>query len=161
FVLKNTSADMRQIRDSLKELDTGTYTQFLEKEVVRDVERLIEALKAELAKKDNPEEGPQMNQQRSQMRPRLVPIVAELRMLKEMQGEVNRGTRDLEDLRKASDGKVSEAWQKTLDRLLQKQGSVSQMTGNLTKDLEKEAGKGADKEGGEDGEGEAKEKKEE
>jgi hypothetical protein len=155
FVLKNTSADMRQVRDSLKDLDTGTYTQFLQKEVIRDMERLLQALKNELAKKDQEQEpgppGPPS-------KPRLVPVVAELRMLKDMQVEVNRGTRDLEDLKKASDGKLSEAWQKTLDRLLQKQGSVSRMTGDLAKDLEKAASEGN---GEEESEGEAREKKEE
>lgn len=67
---------------------------------------------------------------------RLVPMVAELRMLKEMQSDVNRTTQDLEDLRKASPDGVSDSWGRALDRLLQKQGSVSRLTGELLRDFE-------------------------
>ena len=48
FMLKNTGADMREIRELLLDLETGTYTQFLENEVVRDLDRLLRSLKDEL-----------------------------------------------------------------------------------------------------------------
>jgi hypothetical protein len=57
-------------------------------------------------------------------------------MLKDMQLDVNRGTRDLEDLRKASAEGPTEAWEKALNRLTQKQGSVSRMTAELIKDFQ-------------------------
>lgn len=152
FILRGVSADMRQVRDSLKELETGTYTQFLQAEIVGDVDRLLAALKEELAKKDEPEDTPPGGQQQSQEgRRRLVPYVAELRMLKDMQLDVNRGTRDLEDVRKATDGKVTEGWEKALDRLLQKQGSVSRMTQEIQKDFEKALREGEEEEEGDAG----------
>jgi hypothetical protein len=84
--------------------------------------------------------------------------VAELRMLKDMQLDVNRSTRDLEDVRKAADGKVTEGWEKALDRLLQKQGSVSRMTQEIQKDFEKAL---REEEGEEDGDGGGAERKDE
>jgi hypothetical protein len=104
FILRGVTADMRQVRDSLKELETGTYTQFLQAEIVGDVDRLLAALKDALAKKDEPEDQPPGGQQQQgqEARRRLVPYVAELRMLKDMQLDVNRGTRDLGDVRKAA-----------------------------------------------------------
>ncbi len=146
FILKNVSADMRQVRDSLiKELETGSYTQFLEKEIVTDIDRLIGALKDEMEKPE-PKDSPPGGSQPQQGKPRLVPTVAELRMLKGMQLDVNKGTKDMEDIRKASGGNLNESWRKALDRLLQKQGSVSRMTGELIKDF-----KSAGAEGGEEG----------
>jgi hypothetical protein len=140
FVLKNVSADMRQVSESLKELETGTFTQFLQKEVIQDVDRLIAVLKEQLAKDEeeaanqSQQEGPPMT---GDERRRLVPVVAELRMLKEMQVDVNRGTRDLEDVRQASEGKIGESWEKALNRLMQKQGSVTRMTVEIQKDFQK------------------------
>ena len=149
FILTGVSADMRQVRDSLKELETGSYTQFLQKEIIRDVERLIVALKEELDRQKN-NQSPGAQQPQQQGRPRLVPPIAELRMLKTMQVDVNRGTRDLEDLREASPDGVSESWDKALDRLTQKQGSVSRMTTEIFEDFKKATGpegQGGDSEG--------------
>lgn len=138
FVLKNVSSDMRQARDLLKELDTGSYTQFLQKEISSDLERLLVALKEELEKPE-PEPSSEQGQQPSgEKQPRLLPPVAEIRMLRDMQVAVNKGTRDLEDIRKASLDGVSDSWKKALDRLLQKQGSVSGMTIEIMKDSQKQ-----------------------
>lgn len=169
FVLRNVSADMRQVSESLKELETGTFTQFLQKEVIQDVDRLIAVLKEQIAKdeeesgKQNQQQGPQMN---GDERRRLVPVVAELRMLKEMQIDVNRGTRDLEDVRQASEGKIGESWDKALNRLMQKQGSVTRMTVEIQKDFQKalhgDAEEGPDAEPGAEkrpGDGELEKKK--
>lgn len=142
FVLRGVTEDMRQVRDSLKDLDTGNYTQFLQKEVVRDVDRLIAVLKEQLEKDEEEaaaaQEGPPGGQDPGVRR--LVPPVAELRMLREMQMDVNRGTRDLEDLQKASEEGVTESWERALNRLTQKQGSVSRMTGQLLKDFKEATG---------------------
>ncbi|HVR73558.1 MAG TPA: hypothetical protein VMT52_04475 [Planctomycetota bacterium] len=142
FVLRGVSEDMRQVRDSLKDLDTGNYTQFLQKEVVRDVDRLIAVLKEQLEKDEEAaaaaQEGPPGGENPGVRR--LVPPVAELRMLREMQMDVNRGTRDLEDLQKASAEGVTESWERALNRLTQKQGSVSRMTGQILKDFKDATG---------------------
>ena len=149
FILKGVSADMREVKDSLKKLETGPYVQFLQKEIARDVDRLIVALKEELGKKEG-NQPPQGGGQQGPTRPRLVPPLAELRMLKTMQVDVNRGTRDLQDLREASLDGVSDSWGKALDRLTQKQGSVSRITTDIFEDFQKAteaAGQGGDSEG--------------
>lgn len=135
FALGNIGSDMRQIRDALKDLEVGPSTQFLERSVLEDLAQLVRALEDEIQRlrEAPPGEGmPQGEEGR-----RLVPLVAELRMLKEMQVDVNRRTRSLEDLREASDGKISEAWERQLDRLLQKQGTVSRLARDLLQDFEK------------------------
>ena len=149
FILKNVSADMRQVRDSLKELETGTYTQFLEREIVGDIDRLIAALREEMEKPEPNDGSPPPSGEMPQGKQRLVPTVAELRMLKGMQLDANKSTRDMEDLRKASGGNITDSWKRALDRLLQKQGSVSRMTGELIKDFKKAGQEGGGEEGAE------------
>ena len=144
FILNNVGADMRQIRDSLKELETGSYTQFLQKTVIEDIDRLLAALKDELRQQKNEGGG---GGRQSEARPPLVSLTAELRLLKDMQLDVNRKTRDLDDLRKASDSGVPEAWGKALDRLMQKQGSISRMTKEILDDFQKLGGPGEETEG--------------
>jgi hypothetical protein len=63
-------------------------------------------------------------------------MVAELRLLREMQLDVNSRTRSLEDIRKASKDGVNEGWERSLSRLVQKQGSVSKMTDELLQDFQ-------------------------
>lgn len=136
FVLQNVSSDMRQIVDLLRDSDLGDYTVFLGNEIVQDLAQLLESLKDELSRmQQQKQEGSPMPF--DERRQRLVPVVAELRMLKEMQVEVNRRTRNLEDLRQAAESGVSDAWKKSLDRLLQKQGNISGMTGKLVEDFER------------------------
>jgi hypothetical protein len=59
-----------------------------------------------------------------------------------MQLEVNRRTRDLEDLRQASRDATGDGWKRSLDRLLQKQGSVSGMVGEILEEFRKVAAEG-------------------
>ena len=48
FMLKNVSADMQQVRDLLLELETDSFTQFLQKEIVVDLERMLASLQEQL-----------------------------------------------------------------------------------------------------------------
>ena len=151
FMLTNIGSDMDQVKELLMELETGAYTQFLEKEVVGDIDRLVAALRAQqdLMKKQPPSPslpGPPKPQGRKS----LVSVTAELLMLKELQVHVNRKTDRLEDIRKAQEGEVQEVWKRALERLAQKQGSVSHLTEQILEDF-KEMAEGAegDEEGGE------------
>ncbi|MGQ9589646.1 MAG: hypothetical protein ACUVYA_05045, partial [Planctomycetota bacterium] len=137
FALGNIGADMRQIRDALKDLEVGPSTQFLERSVLEDLAQLVRTLEDEIQRLREAPPGEAMSE--GEENRRLVPLVAELRMLKEMQIDVNRRTRSLEDIREASEGKVSEAWERQLDRLLQKQGTVSRLARELLEDFEKAA----------------------
>ena len=146
FVLENVGIDMKQVEDSLRELDTSEYTQFLEQEISRDLERLIAALKEQ--KKDSSQKSQQQgNQSQPSGEQRLVSMTAELLMLRDLQTNVNRKTRELEDFRKASD-EPSASWDKALERLSQKQGSVSRMLGSVIEEFQKAAATGGGPQGG-------------
>ncbi len=145
FVLESVEADMKLVATNLEERDAGQYTQFLEREIVREVERLIAALERELERareqqEQQPQNNSQQQQQSSASQESLVSMVGELLMLQDLQSEVNRKTRDLEDLREASDDGPTDAWQRALQRLAQKQGSVSLMLDAVEREFEEAAG---------------------
>lgn len=156
FMLKNVSADMQQIRDLLLELDTDSFTQFLQKGVVVDIERMIASLEEQLEVMKRQRQEQQQQQQQDQQQPQqqnqaLVSMLAELLMLKNLQLEINRQTGQLEDLRQSNDGSGSEQWSRALDRLQQRQGNVGRLVVELAEDFRKAQ---EQSQGGPDGQGE-------
>ena len=144
FMLKNVSADMQQVRDLLLELETDSFTQFLQKGVVDDIERMIASLEEQLeVMKRQRQQQQQQQQQQDQQQPQqqneaLVSMLAELLMLKNLQLEINRQTGQLEDLRQSNDGSGdSGQWSRALDRLQQRQGNVGRLVVELAEDFRK------------------------
>ena len=141
FMLKNVSADMQQVRDLLLELETDSFTQFLQKSVVVDIERMMDSLEEQLEvmKRQRQQQQQQQDQQQPQQQNEaLVSMLAELLMLKNLQLEINRQTGQLEDLRQSNDGSSdSEQWSRALDRLQQRQGNVGRLVVELAEDFRK------------------------
>ena len=78
-----------------------------------------------------------------------MPTARELVLLRDLQRRLNLRTRDLEDQRQATSGEASDAWSRAINRLYQKQGSVSDMTGHILEEFQKaraaeEAGHGGE-----------------
>lgn len=142
FMLNNVSADMKQVRDLLLELETDSFTQFLQKGVVDDLERMIASLEEQLdvMKRQRQQQQQQEQDQQQQQQPpneALVSMLAELLMLKNLQLEINRQTGQLEDFRESNDGSGSEQWSRALDRLQQRQGNVGRLVVELAEDFKK------------------------
>ena len=142
FMLKNVSADMQQVRDLLLELETDSFTQFLQKGVVVDIERMVASLEEQLEvmkRQQQQQQQQQQDQQQPQQRNEaLVSMLAELLMLKNLQLEINRQTGQLEDLRQSNDGSGdSGQWSRALDRLQQRQGNVGRLVVELAEDFRK------------------------
>ena len=137
FILRDVGADMKQLQELLGEFDTGTLTDFLGRDVIAKIDRLLVSLK-ETMEREKEERKRQMQQQQQQQRRRrrLVTPIAELIMLKDMQVRVNRRTRNLENSRKA--GAKGDIWERALSRLTQKQGDLTDMTIKIAEDFKNE-----------------------
>ncbi len=116
--------------DGLGDFETGKSAQFLGQEVVAELDRLIKAI--EDAKMPPP--SGQKPSKSSPSRRRLVSLVSELIVLKDVQVEVNRRTRELAEQKEAAGG---DAWDRAIKRLVQKQSSISEMTAKIARDIEK------------------------
>jgi len=132
----------------------GSETQALERDVLERMEDLRKALDRELKRRDKKKEEQQQQgqQQQQQGKQPLVPPLAELKMLRGMQEDVNKRTRNLYNaLRDAKDGKLNRVQQRLLSRLTDGQGNIRELLQELNENLSQQAQQAA---GGGEGEGE-------
>jgi hypothetical protein len=89
-------ANMQVVSRRLAQLDTGLTTQLVEQLILETLEEMIFALRQEMEKQDERRQQPQQQQQ--EMSPEeqgLVNQLAELKMIRSLQNQVNRLTRQL------------------------------------------------------------------
>lgn len=88
-------SNMATVADRLVKGDTGQTTQLLERLIVESLEEMILALQQELEKLKQQQQQQQSPQQSQPQDPRLVDILAELKMIRSLQNQVNRLTRQI------------------------------------------------------------------
>lgn len=87
--------NMQVIVSRLAKEDTGTTTQLIEVLVVETLEEMIDAFQKEMKKQEEKEQNGQPNQQGQPQDPALVDQIAELKMIRSLQLQVNRITQQL------------------------------------------------------------------
>ncbi len=88
-------SNMATVANRLVKGDTGQTTQLLERLIVESLEEMILALQQELEKLKQQQQQQQPPQQSQPQDPRLVDILAELKMIRSLQNQVNRLTRQI------------------------------------------------------------------
>jgi len=138
FIIRDVLQDIDEVRQNLSPRnDPGEETQLLAQEVIDGLDRLRNALEEELRRRKQQQQQQQQQQQDSGPRqPRLVPPVAELLTLKEMQIEVLERTRRLEAAKERSGEDFDPVQERILERLVQRQGSLVGLTSEIASDLE-------------------------
>src|SRR5439155_12455096 len=116
-------------------------TQRLERDVVKVFQDLKSAFEREMKKPKPGQEAGQPNQGGPQRR-RLVPALAELKMLKGMQEDVRRQTGDLNEAIKLSGGEPNSMQRELLQRLSTRQGNLADLLDQMNKDLTNAEGEG-------------------
>jgi hypothetical protein len=79
----------------LEQADTGETTQLIEQIIVETLDEMILALQKELEKLKEQQEQQQQQQQQQDQDPPLVDVLAELKMIRSLQNQVNRLTKQL------------------------------------------------------------------
>jgi hypothetical protein len=134
WVLQTAKDDMSEAVARLKKEETGVATQEIEEDVIKKLSDLIEALRKE---RNKPDKGGGGGGGGGGKQP-LVPPLAELRMLKIMQRDVNARTKKIdEDVRKTKDtGSALNKDQKDrLRRTALKEGEIARITNKIADDL--------------------------
>ncbi len=133
-VLKETAADMKEVADLLEREDTGRYTQHLEKEIVKNLKWLIEALEEKVREPgDNPPPQPPGEPQPPGDPPPPVLPVAELRLLRRLEADIHEKTKAIHDALK---GRGPNFFQKKMiNRLAHKQARLTDITKRLRESL--------------------------
>lgn len=139
-VLQWAVDDMGEAAVRLDKEQTGTLTQNIQEDILKQLSDLIDALRKERNRKQQQQQqggggggggGP------------LVPPLAELKMLQIMQKDVNRRTQRIDQAVAQSEEKDLTATQKDeLRRMAQKEGKIAGLTKELANSLEQQGGGG-------------------
>ncbi|MHC4777006.1 MAG: hypothetical protein ACYTFG_00365 [Planctomycetota bacterium] len=141
WVVQSTVEDMNSIADLLRDRppDVGPFTRGLGREVESRISELLEAFKLELKRRQKPPPKKQPPGQGGPRRPRLVPALAELQMLRTLQGQIRGNTESL--LRIVKDGReLSPVQMMILERLVHRQGNVTDVMRSFIQSLEGQSG---------------------
>jgi hypothetical protein len=87
--------NMATVARRLEQADTGETTQLIEQIIVETLDEMILALQKELEKLKEQQEQQQQQQQQQDQDPPLVDVLAELKMIRSLQNQVNRLTKQL------------------------------------------------------------------
>jgi hypothetical protein len=127
---------MKEVAGQLQKEDTGPYTRHLESEIVAGLRRLIDAL---MEKEREPQDKPPATQPDGTPGPHrpppLVPPVAELRLLRQLESDIHGKTRDIHRSVQASGGKPNLIQKKMINRLAHRQAKLTEMTRKLRESL--------------------------
>jgi hypothetical protein len=138
WVLQTAADDMNEAAVRLDKEQTGLATQEIEEDVIVKLTQLVEALRKERKEK---QQGGGGGGGGGGGKPPLVPPLAELKMLRTMQRDINVRTKrvDQEVVRTPKQGLTPEL-KDSLRRAAQKEGEVSRITDKLAKQLETQGG---------------------
>src|SRR5262249_42608672 len=120
-------------------------------DVLKNLTDLRKALDSEIKRRDEQKKQPQQQQQqqKGQQTRRLVPPIAELKMLRNMQVEVNQRTKELYDAATVTDGKLTTVQQRMLARLTNHQSNIRDVLSKMNDALSE--GQPGDKKDGDGG----------
>ncbi len=136
LILKKASDSMNKATSNLQKLDTGTPTQKAEKSAAQRLQQLVDSLQP-----DKPKEGENQQQQQQQQGGEQqggqqegdgIPTVAQLKMLKRLQTEINERTTELDGIARDG-GKLSDDQKTELDSLKLEQGRLADLLRDLSK----------------------------
>jgi len=137
--LRSAIHDMKEVAELLSSYDTGAYTQSVEYEILKTLEQLAKSLRREYqAKKQRGRRNPRRpGGPRRPRKPPLVPPVAELKMLRNMEKEVYQRTVRLYEALKVQKGRMNLIQKRLMRRLLFKQSLIRELTEKMYEELKK------------------------
>jgi hypothetical protein len=152
FVLRSITEDMNRLAVYLQDQETGDRPQVLGQEIYRRLKKLADSLKfdREMAKKlaeeraKNPDGGNQGNQ--GEQKQSLVPADAELRMLRDLQTELNAAIEELAGEVKA-EARIDDRQRSEAERLARRQARLRDIWRKLAEKYHLDSEEGGPKDG--------------
>ena len=145
---------MSEVAKRLADQDPGAPTQQLEGDILKNLTTLRAKLEQELKRRDEEKKQPQQPQPKGPQTRKLVPPIAELKLLAEMQEDVNRRTKDLYDALQVVGGTPTPVQQRLLARLTSGQSNIKDVLKKMSDSLAQEGpGAGGKEKGGDGGDG--------
>ena len=139
--------DMSEVERRLNKRDTGDETQQIEEGIEKKIGDLITALKDEQKRRREEEQNGQQDEgDQQQMEPKILPKIAELKALRDMQVEVRDRTDQLStvlkrieerpDLDAGEKDAMKQAILRSVEQTSHQQGKISELTKKFIEELE-------------------------
>jgi len=140
-VVEDLKRDFDALAAMIARLETDEYTQQVQRDVETTLEQLIRVIQEEMKRRSDGGEGGQGDGMEGDNEDNLLPTSAELKMLREMQTQVNRRTEFFE--RKVQAGtQGADQLAEERGRIAEKQGAVGTLTRTMADKLNRQDGEG-------------------
>lgn len=131
LAVEDVEADMGSVSGWLQESKVGELTQSVQSDIIESLKQLIETTQKEM--QEMKEEQQQQQQQSSEQKQGLVELMAEIRMLRNLQLQVNRRTKQVDGLLQKAATDDLPALQKQVHELSLRQHRLTQSARELAK----------------------------
>ncbi len=132
--LRQARSDMQDVADRLSQADVGKLTQSIEEDIILALEELLQAIaEAKKELEENKQQPQQPGQSPGQMEQPLVDIIAELRVIRNLQVRINRRTNTLLGLLPEPPQEPSQDLKDALKELSDREAVVESITRELMK----------------------------
>ncbi len=135
MAVEDIESDMNSVSGWLQESKVGELTQSAQTDIIESLKQLIETTQKEMQEMKEQQQQQQQQQQQGQTEP-LVELMAEIRMLRNLQLQVNRRTKQVDGLMKSAAAEDVPALQKQVQDLAVRQRRLIESAKELAKQAE-------------------------
>lgn len=136
LAVEDIEADMQSVSGWLQESSVTELTQSVQKDILEALKQLIETTQKEMQDMKNPNRQQSTQSQGAQKQSRLVELMAEIKVLKNMQLQVNRRTKQVDELIPNVDASNRDSLLKQIRELSSRQQKLIETTKELAKQAE-------------------------
>jgi hypothetical protein len=133
LAVEDVEADMGSVSGWLQESKVGELTQSVQSDIIESLKQLIETTQKEMQEMKEEQQQQQQQQQSSEQKQGLVELMAEIRMLRNLQLQVNRRTKQVDGLLQKAATDDLPALQKQVHELSLRQHRLTQSARELAK----------------------------
>ena len=133
IAVEDIEADMNSVSGWMQEYKVGELTQSVQKDILESLKQLIETTQKEMQHMKEQQKQEQQKRDPSQEKPGLVELIAEIRVLRSLQLQVNRRTKQVDGLLQSTTTDDLPALQKQLHDLAVRQNRLIESAKELAK----------------------------
>ncbi|MCA9008807.1 MAG: hypothetical protein KDB01_03625 [Planctomycetaceae bacterium] len=133
IAVEDIEADMRSVSNWMQEYKVGELTQSVQTDILNSLKQLIETTQNEMQQMQDHQQQEQQKKDANQEKPALVELMAEIRVLRSLQLQVNRRTRQVDALVPSAPSDDLPALRKQLHDLAIRQNRLIESVRELAK----------------------------
>ena len=136
---EDIESDMNSVAEWMQQSNVSELTMSVQRDILESLKQLVETMQREMQQMQERQQQEEQQQQPGQQQSPLVDLIAEIRVLRNLQLQVNRRTKQVDDLLDRASDAERAVLQKQVSELAERQQKLQESA----KDLEKQGRKGA------------------